>query len=130
MVPFTAFPQRKRAVRMAGMSFMDPPELSVIGAGIFMRNGVNRSFQSTTLKALSVRGLLSIKVRPREMILGPIIPEQGLTMIHAPRGIGKTHVSLMIAYTLATGDHMFQERWVCSKPNKVLFIELLRTGFK
>lgn len=29
----------------------------------------------------------------------------------------------MIAYTVATGSHMFQERWTSPKPNKVLFID-------
>lgn len=45
---------------------------------------INASFQQTTLKALSIRDLLSLEIRPREMILNPILPEQGLTMIHAP----------------------------------------------
>ncbi|HUX79304.1 MAG TPA: AAA family ATPase [Alphaproteobacteria bacterium] len=84
---------------------------------------IGTALQSTTLKALSIRELLSMEIQPREMILNPIIPEQGLVMIHAPRGIGKTHVSLMIAYTVATGGHMFNGRWESGKPNKVLFVD-------
>ncbi|HUX80290.1 MAG TPA: AAA family ATPase, partial [Alphaproteobacteria bacterium] len=84
---------------------------------------IENSFQSTTLKALSIRDLLSMEIRPCEMILNPIIPEQGLVMIHAPRGIGKTHVSLMIAYTVAIGGHMFNGKWESTKPNKVLFVD-------
>ena len=84
---------------------------------------ISLSFQSTTLKALSVRDLLSMEIRPREMILNPILPEQGLVMIHAPRGIGKTHVSLMIAYAVATGGKMFHGKWASDKPNKVLFVD-------
>lgn len=75
------------------------------------------------LKALTIRELLSLDIPPREMLLRPIILEQGLVMIHAPRGIGKTHVSLMVAYSVATGSSMFQERWVCDKPHKVLFVD-------
>jgi len=84
---------------------------------------ISLSFQSTTLKALSVRDLLSMEIRPREMILSPILPEQGLVMIHAPRGIGKTHVSLMIAYAVATGGQMFHGKWASDKSNKVLFVD-------
>lgn len=72
---------------------------------------------------MNIKDLLSLDVPPRDMLLGPIIPEQGLVMIHAPRGIGKTHVSLQIAYTVASGDQMFQGRWMSDRPNKVLFVD-------
>lgn len=84
---------------------------------------INLVFQETVLKALSVRDLLSLEIPPREKILNPIIPEQGLTMIHAPRGIGKTHISLMVAYAVATGGQMFQGRWLSEGPKKVLFVD-------
>jgi len=88
-----------------------------------VRHQINNPLPNTSLKALSISNILSMKVPPREMILNPIIPDQGLIMVHAPRGIGKTHVSLMIAYTVATGSHMFQGRWTSPNPNKVLFID-------
>lgn len=75
------------------------------------------------LVAVTAGQLLSMEVPPREMILGPIIPEQGLAMIHAPRGIGKTHVSLMIGRCVATGGTMFGRKWTSEKPHKVLFVE-------
>lgn len=78
---------------------------------------------SKLLKALSLGELLSMDIKPREMLLDPIIPEQGLVMIHAPRGIGKTHVSLMIAFTVAVGETMFQGRWACSIARRVLFVD-------
>lgn len=81
------------------------------------------SYRPTTLKALNISDLLSLNIRPREMLLNPIIPEQGLVMIHAPRGIGKTHVSLMIAYMVATGGQMFNGKWRSDKPHKVLFVD-------
>jgi putative DNA primase/helicase len=75
------------------------------------------------LKSYTVKQLLELNIRPREMLLNPIIPEQGLVMIHALRGVGKTHVALMIAYSVATGGSMFADRWTCSKPHKVLVID-------
>jgi putative DNA primase/helicase len=88
-----------------------------------VKKQIETVFHKTTLKALNIRDLLSLEVPPREMLLNPIIPEQGLVMIHAPRGIGKTHVSLMIAYMVATGAQMFNGKWNCTKPNKVLFVD-------
>lgn len=81
------------------------------------------SYRPTTLKALNISDLLSLNISPREMLLNPIIPEQGLVMIHAPRGIGKTHVSLMIAYMVATGGQMFNGKWSCTKFHRVLFVD-------
>lgn len=81
------------------------------------------SLQKKKLKTLKMKNLLSMALRTREMIMEPIIPEQGLCMIHAQRGIGKTHVSLLIAHTVAMGEQMFDERWKCKKNNKVLFVD-------
>ncbi len=91
------------------------------------KDEVNRQLSATlghkTLKALNIRGLLSLEIQPREMLLSPIIPEQGLVMMHAPRGIGKTHISLMVAYTVAMGGQMFDQKWTCDNSNKVLFVD-------
>ena len=75
------------------------------------------------LRSLNVRELLELEIPPREMILNPILPAQGLVMLYAPRGIGKTHVALWMAYTIACGDAMFGHKWKCEKPRKVLFVD-------
>jgi putative DNA primase/helicase len=58
----------------------------------------------------------------REMLLAPILPRQGLCMLHAQRGIGKTYVSLSVAVAVASGGKTF-DRWIAPKPAKVLFID-------
>ena len=88
-----------------------------------IKSQIGAAFHKKTLKSLNIRDLLSLDIRPREMLLNPIIPEQGLVMIHAPRGIGKTHVSIMIAYMVAVGGQMFSGKWTCEKPHKVLFVD-------
>lgn len=75
------------------------------------------------LRSLNVRELLELEIPPREMILSPILPSQGIVMLYAPRGIGKTHVALWMAYTIACGDTMFDKKWQCDKPRKVLFVD-------
>jgi putative DNA primase/helicase len=71
------------------------------------------------LRSLNVRELLELEIPPREMILNPILPAQGLAM----RGIGKTNVALWMAYTIACGGTMFNNKWQCEKPRKVLFVD-------
>lgn len=58
---------------------------------------------------------------PRENILDPWLQTQALTMIHAPRGIGKTLMSLGIAHAVGTGGSFL--RWKATKPRGVLFVD-------
>lgn len=67
--------------------------------------------------------LLTEKIPPREMLLSPIIPSQGLVMLYATRGIGKTHVSLSIALSVAMGTSTLDGKFICEKPRGVLFVD-------
>ncbi|MEJ1408029.1 MAG: AAA family ATPase [Candidatus Sedimenticola sp. (ex Thyasira tokunagai)] len=68
-----------------------------------------------------ISDFLRQKLPPREMLLTPWLPRQGLAMIHAPRGIGKTHVSLNIAYAVASGRPFLG--WQVPNPTGVLFLD-------
>lgn len=57
----------------------------------------------------------------REMILHPVIPSRGLAMLYAPRGIGKTHLALHMAYAAACGGHCLN--WRADKPRRVVYID-------
>ena len=50
---------------------------------------------SRGLRVVSVEELLAREIRPREMLLEPILPEQGLAMLYAYRGLGKTYLCLL-----------------------------------
>ena len=58
---------------------------------------------------------------PRDLILAPWLPVQGLCMIYAKRGIGKTFLALEIAYAVASGGAVL--RWRAPQPRGVLFID-------
>lgn len=58
---------------------------------------------------------------PREALLTPWMPRAGLAMIHAPRGIGKTHVALGTAWAVAAGGEFL--RW--KTPNGAFRVLLL-----
>jgi putative DNA primase/helicase len=73
------------------------------------------------LRVLEVRDFLRLELPPREMLLDPVLPTKGLAMMFAPRGVGKTHTALSIAYAVASGTKLF--RWSAPKPRKVLLID-------
>lgn len=74
-----------------------------------------------TLKPITAAHLLSMDLPPRELVLGPWLPKKGLAMVYAPRGVGKTHVSLGISFAVASGGKFL--RWSAEQPRKVLFVD-------
>ena len=73
------------------------------------------------LQPLTLSNFFSLAIKPREMLLDPIIPEKGLAMLYASRGTGKTHIALGIAHAVATGTKFL--RWSAPKPRRVLLID-------
>lgn len=73
------------------------------------------------LHALSAGQLLAREFEPPEHVLAPWLQTQGLAMIHAPRGIGKTHVSIGAACAVAAGTRFL--KWDAPKPRRVLCID-------
>ncbi len=73
------------------------------------------------LKPLSLEEFFSLTIKPRKMILDPIIPEKGLAMLYASRGTGKTHLALGIAYGAATGTDFL--RWKAPRARRTLLID-------
>ena len=66
--------------------------------------------------------LLSLKLPPRAMLLDPILPEAGLAMLYAERGIGKTMLALGLALAVAGSRPEFL-RWKAPKPRNVLYLD-------
>lgn len=73
------------------------------------------------LRVVNIRELLSLDIPPRGHVLFPVIPEQGLVMLFADRGTGKTFVGFHVAYAVASGGHVF--RWHADKPRRVLYLD-------
>jgi putative DNA primase/helicase len=69
----------------------------------------------------SLEGFLELGLPPREMLLEPWLPSQGLAMVHAYRGIGKTHFSLAVGYAVASGSAFL--KWKAPKPAGVLLLD-------
>jgi hypothetical protein len=73
------------------------------------------------LKILDGEQLLIAQFPARSVMLAPWLPDKGLAMIFAPRGVGKTWAALGVAYAVAGGGAFL--RWRASRPRRVLYID-------
>jgi RecA-family ATPase len=55
------------------------------------------------LVALNVAELLKREFPPRDNLLTPWLPKQGLVQVYANRGVGKTHFALGVGIAVASG---------------------------
>ena len=76
---------------------------------------------TTGLKVFDGEELLTTVFPPRSLMLAPWLPDKGLTMIFAPRGVGKTWAALGIAHAVAGGGAFL--RWRATRPRRVLYID-------
>ncbi len=74
-----------------------------------------------TIVSHSSREFMQMDLPERKELLHPWLPEQGLAMIHAPRGIGKTFFGLSCAYAIGTGGEFLKFNAPEAKP--VLYID-------
>ena len=77
--------------------------------------------QLSKLRIVTLDELLSLKLPQREMLLAPFLPTQGLVLVVAKRGVGKTYFALGIAYAVATGGSFLC--WKAPIAKKVLYID-------
>jgi AAA domain/Winged helix-turn-helix DNA-binding len=73
------------------------------------------------LRVLNGEELLKTDLPRRSLMLAPWLPEKGLAMIFAPRGVGKTWLALSIAHAVASGGEFL--RWRATRPQRVLYID-------
>jgi putative DNA primase/helicase len=77
--------------------------------------------QADRLRPYDLKQFLQLSIKPREMLLEPVLPEKGLAMLYGARGTGKTMVVLGLAYALATGTNYL--KWKADKARKVLLVD-------
>jgi len=82
---------------------------------------INGERSSVSLKAVNALTLRDMPLKPRGHVLEPIILTQGLVMLCAHRGVGKSHVALGMAVACATGSTFLA--YGAPKPVRVLFVD-------
>lgn len=86
-----------------------------------VNNQLSNLNKKSYLTTIDLHSFLAKDIPPRRVLLDPWLPEQGLTMIFAKRGIGKTFVALSVAYAIACGDKVL--KWKAEKPRRVLYVD-------
>ena len=76
---------------------------------------------SQGLSAIKIGDFLAKELPRRELLLAPVLPRQGLVLIHGPRGIAKTFVALNIAYAIVSGGSYL--KWKAPEPRGVLYLD-------
>lgn len=72
------------------------------------------------VRVLDLHEFLGMELPIAELIL-PWMRTQSLCMVHAWRGVGKTHFALSLAYAVASGSTFM--KWTPSKARRVLYID-------
>ena len=79
------------------------------------------SIKQPPLQALGFNDFLNLDIPARELLLNPILPERSLSMLYAPRGVGKTLLALSIGLAIASGTQLL--RWSAPRQRKVLYVD-------
>jgi len=72
-------------------------------------------------EAVDVANFLALEIPPRRNIMEPWLPAQGLAMIYAPAGVGKTFFALEIACACVCGTAFLG--WEVAEPVGVLYVD-------
>lgn len=75
------------------------------------------------LRAVNVGDFLRLDIPHRTMVVDPIIPTQGLAMLYAERGCGKTFAALAVGLASASGTSCFGGRWSSATPQRVVYVD-------
>lgn len=73
------------------------------------------------IRSYTLEELLTADFPPRANLLAPWLPEKGIVMVYAPRGVGKTHFALGTGYAVASGGTFL--RWAASAARPVLLLD-------
>jgi hypothetical protein len=79
------------------------------------------TISTPNFRPLGINDFLALEIPPREMLLGPIMPEKSLARLYAPRGLGKSWLALSMAVAVASGGRLM--RWEAPTPRRVLFVD-------
>jgi hypothetical protein len=70
------------------------------------------------LQPVGIKDVLALEIPARGMLVSPVLPEKSLTMLYAPRGIGKSWLGLSIGVAVASGGSLL--KWQAPAPRRVL----------
>jgi DnaB-like helicase N terminal domain/AAA domain/Helix-turn-helix domain of resolvase len=87
--------------------------------GFLKANGNGHKRRLTPIEG---QELLTMNSEPLEYIIDPILPTQGLGMLYAWRGCGKTYFMLNVCYTICTGQETCF-LWKIPRARRVVYVD-------
>ncbi len=73
------------------------------------------------LAPIQLDDFLALNIPPRPNLLSPWLREKSVSMLYAPRGVGKTWTALSVAYAVASGGSFL--RWTAPKAVPVMYLD-------
>jgi KaiC/GvpD/RAD55 family RecA-like ATPase len=96
------------------------PETLIEDFALSVKQIEQRSSVGLTIAA--IQDFVAMDLHPLAFVIDPILPVQGIGMVHAWRGVGKTNFTLEIAYCVAAGlPNCFT--WTIPEARPVLYID-------
>src|SRR5262245_27372377 len=95
---------------------------AVIRSPIVPLNGHAKTDEHEVPRIYDADEFLSLSLPVREFIIDPILPKRGLAMLYGPRGLGKSHLALLLAFAAACGDKALSS-WHAPTSRRVLYID-------
>ena len=77
--------------------------------------------EDSGLRIITPAELEQLPVPERTMLVAPWLPDQGLAMIHAQRGVGKTYFVLGLSFALTHGQQFLH--WTVPRAVEVLYLD-------
>jgi putative DNA primase/helicase len=74
-----------------------------------------------TIQPITAGDLMRMDIPPRQTLLSPWLPQQGIALLYASRGVGKTFAAMSIAYAVASGGQLM--RWKADAARRVLYVD-------
>lgn len=99
----------------------DPAE-EIMSRAIGTLATINTSQQKDGLKICDVRDFLSMDLPPVTYLVEPILQQQGITMVHSWRGVGKTNFCLEGGYCVALGEPRWLA-WPIPEARPVVYVD-------
>lgn len=121
--PSWSIPDLKTKVLNA-YKYADRPAGEYLAENQFIEESLPLPKPSTTVKSsvksLSLTEFLSTPFAKKEHYLGPFV-KQGVSLVYAATGVGKTHFCIGVAFAIASGGDFL--RWKCEEKARVLYID-------
>jgi putative DNA primase/helicase len=81
----------------------------------------DHALERKDLSTISLSAFTGLTLPVRSHVMAPILPERGLAMIYAGRGVGKTYVCMGLAWAVCCGAPFL--KWQASAPRRVLYVD-------